>query len=113
MSKVAGIHIGITQNDSFEIPAGQMGGKDQSVTIAIPNANVSRHEVAALTRHMNERSKNIKKSIKQLEALAETLVVDKETKTVIMDREFIKDLKDCIKAVKNEYEEMLKAAKNK
>lgn len=113
MSKVAGIQFGVSQSDPFNIPAGQMGGRDQSVQIQMQNANVTRQEITALTKYVNEKSKSIRKAIRQMEVLADGLVVDKETKLVTMDREFIKDLKDCIKTVKAEYEDMIKAAKNK
>ena len=110
MSKISGFGPLGNPNESFTIHGHTMGGRDAAVSIQMPTANVKREAVAALAKYLSGNIKSIRDSIAKLEILAEMMVVDKETDSVLLDKEFIKDFKDCVKNVKEKYEDTIKVA---
>lgn len=110
MSKISGIRIGTNPSESFQIPAGQLGGRDQSVVLQTPTANVNRRNVDEVAKSIKENHKNTKTALKKLEVLGGLLVPDKETDLVTLDKTFVDDFKDCVKTLKKEIDKMFKTA---
>ena len=110
MSKISGFGPLGNPNESFTIHGHTLGGRDSAVNVPIPTANVKREAVAALAKYLSTNIKSIRDSIAQLEILAEMMTIDEETDSVVLDKEFIKDFKHCVKNVKEKYEDTLKAA---
>jgi len=110
MSKISGFGPLGNPNESFTIHGHTLGGRDEAVSIPMPTANVKREAIAALAKYLSSNIKSIRDSIAQLEILAEMMVVDKETDSVVLDKDFIKDFKDCVKNIKTKYEDTIKAA---
>lgn len=110
MSKISGFGSLGNPNESFTIQGHTLGGRDEAVLVQRPTANVKREAVAALAKYLSANIKSIRDSISQLEILAEMMVVDKETDSVVLDKEFINDFNDCVKNIKEKYEDTIKVA---
>jgi hypothetical protein len=110
MSKVSGFGPLGNPNEAFTIHGHTLGGRDSAVSIQRPSANVKRESIGALAKYLSANIKSIRDSIAQLEILAEMMVVDKETDSVVLDKDFIKDFEDCVKNIKSKYEDTVKAA---
>jgi hypothetical protein len=110
MSKISGFGSLGNPNEAFTIQGHTLGGRDGAVSVQRPTANVKREAVAALAKYLSGNIKSIRDSIAQLEILAEMMVVDKETDSVVLDKDFINDFKDCVKNIKEKYEDTLKVA---
>lgn len=108
MSKISGIDLG-NPNEPFFIQGNQLGGRDGSVVVQRPSANVRRDSLANLAKHLTERLKEIRSAIESLEMLGEMMVVDEETDSVILDKQFIEEYSTAASTIGKEFEEILKA----
>lgn len=110
MSKISGFGSLGNPNESFTIHGHTLGGRDSAVSIQMPTANVKREAISALAKYLSGNMKSIRDSIAKLEVLGEMMVIDKETDSIILDKEFVKDFKDCVKEIKQKYNDTLKVA---
>jgi hypothetical protein len=110
VSKISGFgHLG-NPNEAFTIHGHSLGGRDSAVSIQRPSANVKRESIGALAKYLSQNIKSIRDSITQLEVLAEMMEIDKDTDSVLLDKNFVDDFKDCVKQIKDKYEDTVKAA---
>lgn len=108
MSKIAGINLG-NPNDSFQVYGSQFGGKDGSIQIQRPTANVRRDQIDQFAKTVNAISKEIIKSIENLETLREMMNTGEDGDSVTFDKEFIKQFSDGIDKVRHDFESMFQA----
>lgn len=108
MSKISGIDLG-DPNKPFQVFGSQLGGRDSAITVQRPNANIRRDQIAAVTKELNARIKDIRKSIDTLEVIREMMIVDKETDSVILDKNFVDEYTASVNNLRKQFEEMLKS----
>lgn len=108
MSKISGIDLG-DPNRPFQVFGSQLGGRDQAITVQRPSANINRDKIAALSKHLSSHMKQIRATIDKLEVMQEMMLLDDETDSVILDKNFADDYEANIKKLKELFEEVLKA----
>lgn len=112
MSKIAGINLG-NPNDSFQIVGSQLGGRDEAITVQRPTANISRHQVDEFAKQLNIYIKEIAINIESLEVMEEMMLLDEDTDSVILDKEFVSEYSKKVQDLKSKFQEMLKAVNSK
>lgn len=112
MSKIAGINLG-NPNESFQIFGSQLGGRDAAITVQRPTANIRREQVDELTKQINIYIKEISASLESLEVMKEMMVMDEDTDSIILDKQFVSQYSQKVKDLKSKFEDMLKAVNNK
>jgi hypothetical protein len=110
MSKISGFGQMGNPNESFTVHGHMLGGRDESVSIPRPTANVKREAITAVAKHLSSNMKSIKDSIAKLEVLGEMMVIDEDTESIVMDKNFSDDFKDCVKEIRLKFEDMLRVA---
>lgn len=108
MSKIAGINLG-NPNEPFQVVGSQLGGRDTAIAIQRPSANVNRDRIPLLAKHINANMKDIRATIERLRVMGEMMVVDEDTDSVILDKNFVTEFDDSINALNEKFEEILKA----
>lgn len=112
MSKIAGINLG-NPNDPFQVFGSQLGGRDVAITVQRPTANIRREQVDELTKQLNIYIKEISASLESLEVMKEMMVMDEDTDSIVLDKQFVGQYSQKVKDLKLKFEEMLKAVNNK
>jgi hypothetical protein len=108
MSKISGINLG-NPNEPFQMVGSQLGGRDVPIAINRPSANVNRDRIPLLAKHINTNLKQIRATIESLEVMGEMMVIDDDTDSVILDKNFVEDFEKSIKQLNNCFDEILKA----
>lgn len=108
MSKIAGINLG-NPNEPFQVVGSQLGGRDTAIAIQRPSANINRDKIPLLAKHLNANIKEIRATIERLEVMGEMMVIDDDTDSVILDKNFVEDFEKNIKELNNRFDEILKA----
>jgi hypothetical protein len=108
MSKVSGINLG-NPNEPFQMVGSQLGGRDMPISIARPTANINRDKIPLLAKHINANMKQIRATIERLEVMGEMMVIDDDTDSVILDKNFIEDFEKNIKELNTRFDEIIKA----
>jgi hypothetical protein len=108
MSKISGINLG-NPNEPFQVYGSQLGGRDAAINIQRPTANISRNKVAALTKHINANIKTINSLIERLSVMREMMVIDEDTDSVYLDKNFVDEYADNVAALKDAFDGILKA----
>lgn len=111
MSKIAGINLG-NPNEPFQVYGSQLGGRDSSVAVQRPNANVKREQVDEFAKQINVFTKDIFKAIEALEVLSEMMTLDDDADSVIFDKAFIDDYGLKVKSLRDKFEGMLEAVRS-
>lgn len=108
MSKIAGINLG-NPNDPFQVVGSQLGGRDAAIAIQRPSANINRDKIPLLAKYLNSNIKEIRATIERLRVMGEMMVVDDDTDSVILDKNFVKEFDESVSALNNKFDEILKA----
>ena len=105
MSKIAGLNLG-NPNDPFQVYGSQLGGRDESVKIQRPTANVKREQVDEFAKKVNALSKEISKAIEGLGVLEEMMNIGEDEDSVIFDKGFIKEYSEKVQCIREKFEEL-------
>lgn len=108
MSKISGIDLG-DPNKPFQVFGSQLGGRDSAIVVNRPTANIRRDQVDAMTKQLNAHIKQIRTLINGLEVLQEMMVLDDDTDSVLLDKNFVDEYASKIKELSDEFEEILKS----
>jgi uncharacterized protein YjgD (DUF1641 family) len=108
MSKISGINLG-NPNEPFQVYGTQLGGRDAAINIQRPSANISRNKVAELAKHINANIKTINSLIERLSVMQEMMVIDEDTDSVYLDKNFVDEYGENVEALRDAFESVLKA----
>lgn len=108
MSKISGIDLG-DPNKPFQVFGSQLGGRDQAITVQRPSANINREKITALSKHLTSHMKQIRATIDKLEVMQEMMILDEDTDSVLLDKNFTDEYEANVKKLKELFEEVLKA----
>lgn len=108
MSKISGINLG-DPNEPFQVYGTQLGGRDGAINIVRPTANISRNKIAELTKQVNANIKKINASLERLEVMKEMMVIDEDTDSVFLDKNFIEDYSQAIDELRSTIDGIISA----
>lgn len=108
MSKISGINLG-NPNEPFKVVGSQLGGRDVPIAIQRPTANINRDKIALLAKHLSANMKEIRSTIERLKVMGEMMVIDEDTDSVILDKNFIEEFEKSVSALDNKFDEVLRA----
>lgn len=108
MSKISGINLG-NPNEPFQVYGSQLGGRDGAINIARPTANINRNKIAELTKQVNANIKKIHASIERLEVMKEMMVIDEDTDSVFLDKNFIEEYAEAVDELRQTIDSIISA----
>lgn len=109
MSKISGIDLG-DPNKPFQVYGSQLGGRDQAISVQRPSANINRERVAALAKELSAKMKEIRSAIEKLEVMHEIIIVDEDTDSIVLDKNFADEYQQNVAKIKSLFEEVLRAS---
>ena len=112
MSKISGINLG-NPSDSFQVYGSQLGGRDESITVRVPTANINRAQIDKLAKELNAHIKEINGLLQSLQVMEDMMVMDEDTDSIILDKQFADDYSKKVSLLKSKFEELVIAANSK
>ena len=108
MSKISGFNF--NEDGKFNVPAAMFRKKDAPETIA--PVMVNQVTAVKIARDINQHANGLSNKLQKVSNHVSLLEIDKDTDTVLMDKEFVAKLVKLVEQCQSDFAKMLKAAQS-
>jgi hypothetical protein len=108
MSKISGFNF--NEDGKFNVPAAMFRKKDVPEQIA--PVMVNQVTAVRIARDMNQHANGLSNKLQKVSNHVSLLEIDKDTDTVMMDKEFVTKLVKLVEQCKTDFAKMIKAAQS-
>jgi hypothetical protein len=108
MSKISGFNF--NEDGKFSVPSSMFGRKDAPQQI-VPTM-VNQVTAVRIARDINQHANSLNNKLQKVSNHVSLLEVDKDTDTVMMDKEFVAKLIRLVEQCQNDFAKMFKSAQS-